>query len=306
MERLENCLREDVRNNNTLIVYLKHTDINQTKWDHCIKHAINSMPYAYSWYLNLVCRNWDALIFNNYEAVMPLPWKSKLGLKYITNPYYCQQLGVFYTKESLDIDAFIKAIPRKFVYVSQNLNTYNGNSKFAIKRNTNYELILEDINLLRSKYSKNHVKNIKQAKNRGVEISKKVDTFSQFSNKKAIVGQSFMTQTLLHLEQHIMKSLIEQSRGQIYSVSFEGENCSSAFIIHCDRRLILLTSYSDRIGKRKRAYFLLLDHIFSLADYHGYTFDFEGSNLKSIANRNAWFGATPKQYYTIRRFFWQF
>ena len=34
-------------------------------------------------------------------------------------------------------------------------------------------------------------------------------------------------------------------------------------------------------------------------------FDFEGSNIQSIADRNARFGATLTNYYTIRRFFWQ-
>lgn len=305
MEGLENCLRKDVRNYKTLIAYCKHKHIDKKKWDNCIKRSINSMPYAYSWYLNLVCENWDALIYNDYEAVMPLPWKRKFGLKYITNPYFCQQLGLFYTQKKLDVDEFIKAIPRRFVYVSQNLNVSNGNSKFACKKNTNYELTIEDIDWLRSNYSKNHIKNIKKAKNRGVEISITVDTFSQFSDKKAIEGKAFMTKALIDLELHIMKELIGKSTGQIYSVSFDGKNCASVFLVRCDQRLILLTSYSDKIGKRKRAYFMLLDHIFSLPEYHGYTFDFEGSNIQGIAKINACFGASPTHYYTIRRFFWQ-
>ena len=275
------------------------------KWDKCIERSKNSMPYAYSWYLNLVCDNWDALVYNDYEAVMPLPWKSWFGLKYITNPYFCQQLGVFYTQKILDVDVFVNAIPRKFVYVSLNLNVANGHSKFAVKKNSNYELEINDIEFLRNKYSKSQVKNINKAKNKGVELSANVDSYSQYSDKKAIEAKAFMNSSMLALERQIMCALINTSKGRIYSVSFNGQNCCSVFLIVSDKRLILLSSYSDKIGKSKRAYFLLLDHIFSLPNFAGFTFDFEGSNIQSIADRNARFGATLTNYYTIRRFFWQ-
>lgn len=289
-----------------MINYLKNKDINKKKWDNCIKGAINSIPYAYSWYLDIVCNNWDALILNDYEAVMPLPWKKKFGLKYITHPYYCQQLGLFYTSPKISVDDFLNAIPRKFLYVSINLNISNGRSKYGVKKNTNYELILDDIESVRANYSKNHIKNIKKAKNRGVVISESVDSPFQFSQKKAEVDKDFMNETLLSTESKIINHLLKQSKGQIYSASINGQNCTSVFLIIFDKRLILLTSYSDKLGKRSRAYYLLLDYIFSLPEYQHFVFDFEGSNIKNIANTNAWFGANDKYYYTIRRFFWQF
>lgn len=263
------------------------------------------MPYAYSWYLNLVCPNWDALILNDYEAVMPLPWKKKCGLKYIVQPYYCQQLGVFHTIQTVQVDDFIKAIPKHFIYVSQNLNVSNGKSRFAIKKNTNYELLLKDINVVRQNYAKNHLKNIKKANSRGVVISEKPDTPSQFSEKKAVAGRNFMNKTLISTEHLVIKTLTHQSKGQIYTASCQGQNCTSVFLLTDNNRLILLTSYSDELGKKSRAYFFLLDYIFSLSQYKHFIFDFEGSNIQTIAKRNAWFGASPKNYYSIRRFFWQ-
>ena len=65
-----------------MINYKRHKEIDFKKWDNCIESAINRNIYATTWYLDLVCKNWDALILNDYEAVMPLPWNKKWGVKY--------------------------------------------------------------------------------------------------------------------------------------------------------------------------------------------------------------------------------
>ena len=82
-----------------MIQYLKNKEIDFKKYDACIEAAINSRIYAYSWYLNIVADNWDALVLNDYEAVMPLPWRQKYFIKYIYPPAWTQQLGVFSSAE---------------------------------------------------------------------------------------------------------------------------------------------------------------------------------------------------------------
>ena len=65
------------------IRYLTRREIDTTKWDHCIDTAGNGLIYAYSFYLDHMARNWDALVLNDYEAVMPLTWNSKFGIRYL-------------------------------------------------------------------------------------------------------------------------------------------------------------------------------------------------------------------------------
>ena len=57
-----------------MIQYLKNNEIDIEKYDNCIKSSLNSRIYAFSWYLNIVADNWDVLVLNDYEAVMPLPF----------------------------------------------------------------------------------------------------------------------------------------------------------------------------------------------------------------------------------------
>ena len=84
-----------------MITYLTRTQLNKNEYDNCIHNAPQSKVYALSWYLDIVADNWGALVLNNYEAVMPLPWRKKYGICYVYPPCWTQQLGVFSKKETL-------------------------------------------------------------------------------------------------------------------------------------------------------------------------------------------------------------
>ncbi len=42
-----------------------------------------------------MAKQWDALVWNDYEAVMPLTWNRKYGIAYLYQPFLTAQLGVF-------------------------------------------------------------------------------------------------------------------------------------------------------------------------------------------------------------------
>lgn len=76
-----------------MIRYLKNNEIDVKKWDACVEQSPNGLLYASSFFLNNLCM-WDALVLNDYEAVMPLPKRKKWGVEYIYNPAYAAQCGV--------------------------------------------------------------------------------------------------------------------------------------------------------------------------------------------------------------------
>ncbi len=102
-----------------MIRYIKYEDIDKDQWDDCISHSFNGNIYAYSWYLDVVAEQWDALIENDYERVFPLTWKKQFGVKFLYQPFFTQQLGVF-SKNILtvkNVEEFIKAITKRiFTY----------------------------------------------------------------------------------------------------------------------------------------------------------------------------------------------
>ncbi len=77
--------------------HLKHEEIDLEKYSTTIINCAWGRIYALPWYLDIVSPNWEALVNEDYSIVMPLPIKRKYRLKYITQPYLCQQLGVYST-----------------------------------------------------------------------------------------------------------------------------------------------------------------------------------------------------------------
>src|ERR1051325_9907587 len=77
------------------VSYLQNANIDKVKWDKCIDTATNGLIYAYSFYLDTMAKNWDALVMNDYEAVMPITWNKKYGIYYVYQPAFTANLGVF-------------------------------------------------------------------------------------------------------------------------------------------------------------------------------------------------------------------
>jgi len=82
-----------------MIRHLRHSEIDKEKWDAALSKCHQPLLFAQSWYLDLVSPKWGALIRGDYEEMMPLPVKSKFGFKYLVQPNFTAQLGVFSTKE---------------------------------------------------------------------------------------------------------------------------------------------------------------------------------------------------------------
>jgi hypothetical protein len=151
------------------IIYKKHNTIDKQQWDKLIDAAYNSMPYAYSWYLDIVSPGWDALVVGDYEMVMPLTYGKKWGISYLYQPYFTQQLGVFSNKKLNydEINTFISEISAKFKYIDVCFNQLNTSvlhiSKALALRNNQEILLNTNYESIYSEYSYNARKNIRKA-----------------------------------------------------------------------------------------------------------------------------------------------
>jgi len=54
---------------------------------------------------------WDALVLNDYEAVMPLTWNKKYGIHYLFQPFFCASLGVFAKKKKDIVAPLLETYP---------------------------------------------------------------------------------------------------------------------------------------------------------------------------------------------------
>ncbi len=288
------------------IKYYKHKDIDKFMWDNAIANSHNKTIYSYYWYLSIVCPNWDALIYGNYELIMPLTIRRKYGIKYLFQPFFTQQLGIFSKTEiSLNIiNKFLDIIKKKFILIEINLNEKN------IVKNKKYINLLDNQRInIRSeyekivlKYSKSNIKNIKKAKRSGVFIKKYANShdFVNFMKKNLKKQIGVLKDKDFDTLQHIIEYSLKNSFGVIYNAYYNhNEICTMAFFLIVDNIAILIANSSNIIGKQKRAMFLLVDTF--IKEHHNkiYELDFAGSNMPGVAYFNEGFGAIKIKYPNI-------
>lgn len=288
-----------------MIYYLENNKIDRDKWDNCILNSINSLAYAYSWYLDIVHEGWDALVEGDYEKVMPLTLKTKYGVTYFYQPYFVQQLGVFST-DSLNpeiINAFIQAIPPHVKVMDINFNHFNRieNTKLNVSNNTNYLLdLISDYSKLVSSYSTNTKRNLKKAYNNELSFMKGVlpeDIIGLFRNNRGVDIKNWKDAEYQTINR-LMYTAIRRGMGSTVGVyTNHNELCAAAFILKTKSRLIFLFSGTNEIARTNGAMTFLIDSIIKGNSPGPRIFDFEGSNDENLARFYKGFGA-KKTFYT--------
>ena len=95
-----------------MIRFLKHSEIDPEKWNQAVHNSLFSSIFVEFEMLDLLTTpdTWDALVQDDYEAVMPLPYRKKGVLKYVYTPFFMPQMGIFSEREiTLDeTEAFLR------------------------------------------------------------------------------------------------------------------------------------------------------------------------------------------------------
>ncbi len=286
------------------IQYTKHNDIDYQKWDNCISNSLNGIVYAYSWYLNIVAGEWDAIIGDDYSVVFPLVTNRKFGISYIYQPLFTQQLGAFSSSkvDMQTLEQIFDSIPSKIKYKEINLNIYNrlDSSKFNLQNRITYQLdLVQPYFALSSSYSENTRRNISKAIAMGVKVDKRlpVDEFIEFYKINLVVALPAYEFEKLR---KIVQLSIERKEGEIYAAyTAQGILCAAVFFVKTNGKVIYLCAASSERGKKHKAMFALVDNFINSYSESFLTLDFEGSNIESVARFYASFGAKPCSYQRV-------
>lgn len=288
-----------------MINYIPHSKIDKARWDKCIEQSPHRLIYAFSWYLDIVSPNWEALADADYQTVMPLPVKRKWGLPYLVQPVFTQQLGVFSVHElsARDVAEYLNRIPGKFLRQVFNLNTANvlPPSPHLTDR-VNFELDLhEDYGQLARGYHENTRRNAKKAGNYGlfIESSDNIASFMDCYKKYAKESQDRFG---LHKLERLLQFSIAHKKGEIvFARDRSGTVVSGAFFLKDNGRIVYMASFTTTAGQEISAMFLIVDEIIRRYAGSSVTLDFEGSMIPGVARFFAGFGAAKKVYQQYRK-----
>lgn len=290
------------------IFHLRHNDIDRTRWDATIACSLCDLPYAYSWYLDVVCPQWEALVTEDYAFVMPLPLKKKWGISYLIHPIWVQQLGVFSAQE-VTADVF-NAFRRRIPYLVYDFNINYLNSRVTCQKSSvKTNLIIphcKDIDTIRKGYNSNTKRNIAKAHKAGltirnVEIGQFVALWKA-ENPTMRWDLHSTVQPLVEAAFSQLSTLNTQLSIHLLGVYKDDQLIALLFGIQTRERFIYLIPVSNQAGKEHSAMFLLVDYILeNICCPLGLTFDCEGSMIPGVARFYQGFGATEQPYASISR-----
>jgi len=286
-----------------VIEYVDNKKIDTKKYDKCISASLNSRIYVYSWYLDCVTDSWDALVLNDYEAVMPLPRRKKYGLNYIYQVPWVQQLGIF-SKTKINeftITEFIRKIPKKFVLLDMNFNSKNiFSSKYASKR-INFLL---DLNTSFEEIIKGYNKNRRRITNHDFS-----DYFLDKKGKQKEFIELYVNQNLnykTHKDSlEMLQNLLESNQDpiHIWNVYKNGELLAGLVWLKDEFRITYLVPVATDQAKKDNIPTFIINELVKEYQNTNYTLDFEGSMVKGVANFYKSFGAKTEEYLWYRRTF---
>ncbi|HPS27467.1 MAG TPA: GNAT family N-acetyltransferase [Bacteroidales bacterium] len=289
-----------------MISYVVYNELDKEKWNNCIARSVNGQVYAFSWYLDSTCEHWDALVEDDYRAVMPLPSRKKLGFFYIFPPTLTQQLGVFSDKEisASEVAAFIHAIPAKFKYVETLINYGNPHEKLKTAKKTHINLELDlgkPYSEIHKAYSENLRRNLKKISESYFSI-KREDTLENLitifkNNREAKIGT--LPRDFYDVLRKIALASGGQDCGELWNIYSSGELQAGIFFVKGCGRAVFLFSASTDDAKKHHAMPYLID--FFIRAYAGspLILDFEGSDNPNLARFYRSFGATERNYLKI-------
>lgn len=307
------------------IQYLRRNEIDILRWDQCIDRATNGLIYAYSFYLDKMSRHWDALVWNDYEAVMPLTWNRKYGLYYLYQPPFTASLGIFGNNltEAL-VQEMLQAIPKKFRLIEIDLNagciihpsgaagippsSPAPSSPFTRLR-LNYVLPLtKSYEALYAQYRDNVRRNIKksqQAKCRyecGIDINDVIYLSQWQMQKVSNLGRDDYDR-FLHLY-HLLKERNQAIACGVYTPNDQLIASCVYFFSHNRAYYILVGNHPN--GRTAGASHFLIDRFIHHYAGTGMTLDFEGSDIRNLAFFYSSFGAQEEIYpaYHVNRLPW--
>jgi len=280
--------------------------INKTKWNNCIEHAANGLIYGYSFYLDIVSKHWEGLSYNDYEAVMPLTWKSKYGISYLSQPFFTASLGVFGNNLSAKIvKLFLDSIPEKFKYWDIYLNHGNlfpikeydlyERNNYVLDMNNNYEKII-------GSFSKNHIRNIKKAERSGCYIQKNISTagvieLAKAQSKKFTSISDNEFKNFLKLSEYLLK----QGNAQTYGVyNAQKKLISSCVYFYSHNRAYFILTGNHPDSKTTGASHYLINGFIKEHAGTKLLLDFEGSMIKGVAQFYSKFGAKEEKYAALK------
>ena len=284
------------------IKILSSQHIDKTKWDRCVAENTNGLIYSSTEYLNAMAENWHGVVVDDYIAVMALPWKRKLRIRYGYTPAFIQQLGLVGEVSDPDLSRILKLVYRFIALGDIHFNFSNTaiqqlipvipRNNFVIELSPGYDLIT-------SHYKSNLKENIRKSANESLiytegDVTEGISMYHAFYKermkhvrKKDYAYFSQLCHSLYKNDQCFVRTA-RTSQNEILAI---------AVFLTDNKRIYNIMNTTTPEGRNKEANHFLLNQV--IHEYAGRSllFDFEGSELPGVRGFYESFGPANQPYF---------
>jgi len=286
------------------LYYKRRHEIDIDKWNQCIDNASNGLIYAYTFYLDSTADNWDALILDDYQAIMPLTWRKKVGFQYLYQPFFTAQLGLFGNNLKPQLFArFLNAIPSTFKLWELSFNHQNlfHLKDFQLYERTNYILDLnQPYDILYHHYRENVKRNISKSVKYGCTIKMDIPIHKIINVAKQQPNAA--SENDFQKFERLYQLLKQKTMVKTYGVfSSTNELLASCVFTFSNKRAYYILVGNHPNGRTLGASHALVDAFIKDHAEHDLLLDFEGSDIRNLAFFYSSFGAKQEKYSAIKR-----
>lgn len=265
-----------------MIRRLKYHEIDFVKYAQCLENSEQRKYSAAKDFLDTTsAMPWEILVYKDYEAVMPVPFVRKYGMKIVHNPKLCQQLGVFSAKDNVDLnEAFLEYLEKNYMIRAYSFNDVNQlRTKIRIKKN--FLLYPETYEKVYSRYSPK-----RKRKLRLDEVVLKESEIKTISYEKA---KAFIESNTIGLSKdndlkefmRIFKSFHTAGYLKFTAFYYQNKMINVIATYTDDNMAVLLGNFNDKDYVKLSGASVLIDHIIK-ENIETRIFDFEGGELPNI------------------------
>lgn len=273
---------------------IHRSEINPKKWEDCALKSSKYLLYNQLWYLDIVCnKNWNALVWDDYRVVFPLPISGKFGLHFLQNPNLVQQLDFLGKSSEQDIIELKNYINTtyKFIALSTRVSYYED----SIPR---CNLRLDTNTYVSSKPSSTLRNNLKKAEKHKLKLmnSSSLDEGLTFLKTHFHLTGVTPSEAEWAFYEQVMKRTWDLGKAKFQFVFKDDNPVQFAFWIVDDTTAYYLLNISNEAGRGCGASHFAID-AFIKTQPNITCVDFEGSSIEGVKRFYKSFGAQEETYY---------
>jgi hypothetical protein len=242
--------------------------------------------------------NWHGIVVNDYDCVMPVPWRKKFGIRYSYDVPFVQQLGWFQQHKAPGAGLITQSFFSFIKYGDYSFNFENSEIGSAVSCR-NYILDLRrSYDAIREKFRTNLTRNFKKASQHELvysigECGDAIDLYRELYRERIPHVSNDDFENFRNLCKHISGN----NRIIVRNVcNHKRELLAAALFLQDERRLYNIMPSTTPEGRKTSAHHYLLEN--ALKEFAGneLLFDFEGSDIPGVKHFYEMFGAVNQPY----------